>query len=150
MKLLLFLSVLFGFSNSLKIQDESSQVRSTYCSECTEVRIESTGGVMDYIPSAMGRYSLAGSFWNNDIPFFKSVSAEKYLVPDAFSSPNIYYLKWVVSGEIAGMDNEIQNNEYTDGFNCPWDIPDGWEYKTDSQWHPDPTFKVVCSQFREN
>ena len=26
------------------------------------------------------------------------MSAEKYLVPDAFSSPNIYYLKWVVSG----------------------------------------------------
>jgi hypothetical protein len=32
---------------------------------------------------------------------------------------------------------------YTDGINCPWDIPDQWEYEYQREWFVDPTLKVL-------
>jgi len=71
------------------------------------------------------------------------------LTPDPNSNPIIYYIKWVVSENIGGLNAGIQNEEYTNGVNCPWDIPDNWEYEYNRQWFVDPTLRVTCVRFKD-
>ena len=79
------------------------------------------------------------------MPFWKS-SDDQYLTPDPESSPSIYYLIWVVADNIGGFDAGITNNAYVNGFNCPYEIPDQWEYETGGEWFVDPTLRVTCTQ----
>ena len=71
------------------------------------------------------------------MPFWKS-SDDQYFTPDPESSPSIYYLIWVVADNIGGFDAGITNNAYVNGFNCPYEIPDQWEYETGGEWFVDP------------
>ena len=50
--------------------------------------------------------------------FFRAANGQ-YLTPDPNSNPIIYYIKWVVSESVGGLNAGIQNEEYTNGVNCP-------------------------------
>merc|ERR1712192_223659 len=67
-----------------------------FCEDCTEITISSSGGALQHLPEKMGAYALAGSLWENMMPFWKSAS-DQYITPDANSNPIIYYIKWVAS-----------------------------------------------------
>merc|ERR1711976_100277 len=156
MKGLLVLAVFVGVSSGLRLMNKeeveatfgpvnwNGNVRTTYCNQCTAVSIESSGGALESQPMRLGRFTVAGSLWENLVPIFKAPNGQ-YLTPDPNSNPIIYYLKWVVSETVGGINAGVQNEKYTDGINCPWDIPDNWEYYKDRQWCVDPTLKVRCS-----
>merc|ERR1712200_380342 len=101
-------------------------VRVKYCNNCVELKIASTGGALEHAAN------------------------RQYLTPDPNSNPIIYYIKWVVSESVGGLNAGIQNEEYTNGVNCPWDILDNWEYEYDRPWYVDPTLRVTCVRFRDN
>ena len=42
------------------------------------------------------------------------------------------------------------NDIYTDGINCPYEIPSGWKYEFDYNWYDDPTLKFECTKTRES
>merc|ERR1719220_867211 len=70
-----------------------------FCGDCSEVTISSSGGALQHLPEKMGAYALAGSLWENMMPFWKSTS-DQYITPDANSNPILYYIKWVVSDAV--------------------------------------------------
>ncbi|XP_023324918.1 uncharacterized protein LOC111698737 [Eurytemora carolleeae] len=156
---LLLAAVLVSFSMALPSMDKKEieerfgavnwdpNVKTLYCSDCIEVSVESTGGTLEHQPMRLGRYTVAGSLWENWIPLFKSES-NQWLTPDPNSNPVIYYIKWVISETVGGFNAGVQNNAYTDGFNCPWEIPDNWEYEYQRQWFIDPTLKIRCTKYR--
>jgi len=123
-------------------------VRAKYCDNCVELEISSTGGALEHDPNRLGRFNVAGALWENTVPFFEAANGQ-YLTPDPNSNPIIYYIKWVVSENIGGLNAGIQNEEYTNGVNCPWDIPDNWEYEYNRQWFVDPTLRVTCVRFKD-
>merc|ERR1711962_1515957 len=84
----------------------NTSLRATICTTCTVVKIESTAGAAENQPDKLGMF----------------------LTPDPSSNPVIYRLKWVVSEIIGGINAGIQNEKYTNGLHCPWDLPDSWEY----------------------
>jgi len=90
---------------------------------------------------------IAGSFWTDLVPFFKS-DAEQYLTMDQYSNPNRLYFKWDVCDNNNGLDAGITNDYYVNGLNCPWDIPDQWTYEYQGEWFVDPSLKIACSQWR--
>merc|ERR1712200_265022 len=118
-------------------------VRVKYCNNCVDLKIASTGGALEHAPNRLGNFNVAGALWENTVPFFEAANGQ-YLTPDPNSNPIIYYIKWVVSESVGGLNAGIQNEEYTNGVNCPWDIPDNWEYEYDRQWYVDPTLRVTC------
>ena len=87
-----------------------------------------------------------GSLWENMLPFWKS-SNNQYITPDPNSNPIMYYIKWVVSEMVAGFNAGIMNDAYTDGYNCPYEIPDQWQYEYQRQWSVDIYLKKVLSKF---
>merc|ERR1712189_63028 len=109
MQKLLVLTVIVGVSTALKLptltKEEieekfgpvnwSTDVKTTYCNQCTAISVESSGGALQYQPNRLGRFSVAGSLWENLVPIFKAPNGQ-YLTPDPNSNPIIYYLKWVV------------------------------------------------------
>ena len=46
------------------------------------------------------------------------------------------------------MNLDLMNDVYTDGINCPYEIPSGWTYEADYNWYPDPTLKFECTKKR--
>ena len=40
------------------------------------------------------------------------------------------------------------NDVYTDGINCPYDIPDQWQYLYLGYFYVDPTLKFTCTKTR--
>ena len=90
------------------------------------------------------RYTKEGSLWENMMPFWKSDN-NQYITPDPMSNPIMYYIKWVVSESVGGFNAGLMNDAYTDGYNCPYEIPDQWEYEFQRQWFVDPTLKVQCT-----
>merc|ERR1711974_468603 len=62
------------------------------------------------------------------IPFWKSAN-NQYITPDPNSNPIMYYIKWVVSEMVGGFNAGVMNEAYTDGYNCPYEIPDQWQYE---------------------
>ena len=80
------------------------------------------------------------------LPFWKS-SNNQYITPDPNSNPIMYYIKWVVSEMVAGFNAGIMNDAYTDGYNCPYEIPDQWQYEYQRQWSVDIYLKKVLSKF---
>ena len=76
---------------------------------------------------------MDGSLWENMLPFWKS-SNNQYITPDPNSNPIMYYIKWVVSEMVAGFNAGVMNDAYTDGYNCPYEIPDQWQYEYQRQW----------------
>jgi len=126
-----------------------ANVKTTYCSNCQEISVESRGGTLEHQPMRLGRFSVAGALWENMVPLFKASNGQ-YMTPDPNSNPVIYYLKWVISETVGGFNAGVQNNAYTDGIHCPWDIPDNWEYEYQRQWFVDPTLKVKCVRYRDD
>merc|ERR1712198_440667 len=114
------------------------------CTTCTVVKIESTAGAAQNQPDKLGTFEYAGAMWENTVPFFKN-DRGMFLTPDPSSNPVIYRLKWVVSEIIGGINAGTQNEKYTNGLHCPWDLPDSWEYMGMAfDWHIDTTLKVTC------
>jgi len=124
-------------------------VRTAFCDQCMEITVESSGGAQEHQPNRLGRFKRDGSLWENMVPFWTSDN-KQHITPDPMSNPIIYFVKWVVSETVGGFNAGIMNDEYTDGINCPYEIPDQWQYQYDRQWFVDPTLRVRCSKFREN
>ena len=119
-------------------------VRTQFCDQCTEITVTSTGGAMEHQPQRIVKYTKEGSLWENMMPFWKSDN-NQYITPDPMSNPIMYYIKWVVSESVGGFNAGLMNDAYTDGYNCPYEIPDQWEYEFQRQWFVDPTLKVQCT-----
>ena len=45
---------------------------------------------------------------------------------------------------------DLMNDIYTDGINCPYEIPSGWTYEFDYNWYADPTLKFECTKKRQS
>ena len=82
------------------------------------------------------------------VPFWKSTN-NQYITPDPNSNPIMYYIKWVISEMVGGFNAGVMNDAYVDGFNCPYEIPDQWQYEYQRQWFVDPTLRFTCTKTRE-
>jgi len=122
-----------------------ANVKTTYCYDCTEVTVSSRGGALEHQPNRLGRFVVHGSLWENMVPLYKADN-NQYLTPDPMSNPIIYFVKWVISETVGGFNAGIQNNAYTDGIVCPYEIPDQWEYEWQREWFIDPTLTVTCTR----
>merc|ERR1711951_185141 len=90
MQKLLVLTVIVGVSTALKLptltKEEieekfgpvnwSTDVKTTYCNQCTAISVESSGGALQYQPNRLGRFSVAGSLWENLVPIFKAPNGQ--------------------------------------------------------------------------
>merc|ERR1719283_511491 len=94
-------------------------------------------------------YVKDGSLWENMMPFWKSDN-NQYITPDPMSNPIQYYIKWVVSESVGGFNAGLMNDAYTDGYNCPYEIADQWQYEYQRQWFVDPTLKFTCTKTRDD
>merc|ERR1711978_569666 len=99
----------------------------------------------EHQPQRLHTYVKDGSLWEGMMPFWKSDN-NQYITPDPLSNPIMYYIKWVVSESVGGFNAGLQNNAYTDGYQCPYEIPDQWEYEYQRQWYVDPTLTFKCTQ----
>eukprot|EP00088_Acartia_fossae_P066927 TRINITY_DN83187_c0_g1_i1.p1 TRINITY_DN83187_c0_g1~~TRINITY_DN83187_c0_g1_i1.p1 ORF type:complete len:111 (+),score=11.50 TRINITY_DN83187_c0_g1_i1:26-334(+) len=98
----------------------------------------------------LGRYSIDGSVLENLLPYFKSENGRYYITLDMASNPMFYFVQWDIAETFTGYNSVIRNSKYTEGINCPWDFPDGWEYSTsDGNWIEDPTLIVECVDYRK-
>jgi len=122
-------------------------VKTDFCNQCMEITVSSTGGTQEHQPQRLGTYTVDGSVWENMVPFWKS-SNNQYITPDPMSNPIMYYLKWVVSEMVGGFNAGVMNDAYVDGYNCPYEIPDQWQYEYQRQWYIDPTLKFTCTKTR--
>ena len=113
-----------------------------------EITVSSTGGTLEHQPQRLGKYTVEGSIWENMIPFWKSEN-NQYITPDPNSNPIMYYIKWVISEMVGGFNAGVMNDAYVDGFNCPYEIPDQWQYEYQRQWFVDPTLRFTCTKTRE-
>ena len=134
----------FGESN-VKFE---KNVRTQFCNQCMEITLESKGGALEHQSQRIGKYTKDGSLWENMMPFWKSAN-NQYITPDALSNPIMYYIKWIVSESVGGFNSGLMNTAYTDGYHCPYEIPDQWQYEFGRQWYIDPTLKFSCSKTRE-
>merc|ERR1711997_1101003 len=66
-------------------------LRTNYCNQCMEITVSSTGGTQEHQPNRLGRYTVAGSLWDNMIPFWMSDNRQ-YITPDPNSNPMFYYI----------------------------------------------------------
>lgn len=48
------------------------------------------------------------------------------------------------------MTLDLMNDIYTDGINCPYEIPSGWTYEFDYNWYADSTLKFECTKTRQS
>ena len=48
------------------------------------------------------------------------------------------------------MTLDLMNEEYTDGINCPYEIPSGWQYEFDYNWYEDDSLKFECTKIRQS
>jgi len=124
-------------------------VRTQFCDQCTEITVTSTGGAMEHQPQRLATYVKDGSLWENMMPFWKSDN-NQYITPDPMSNPIQYYIKWVVSESVGGFNAGLMNDAYTDGYNCPYEIADQWQYEFERQWYVDPTLKFACTKTRDD
>merc|ERR1711974_92692 len=74
-------------------------------------------------------------------PNVRTNYCNQYITPDPNSNPIIYYLRWEVADNVGSLNSGIMNDAYTSGINCPYEIPDQWEYSYQLQWFVDPTLK---------
>merc|ERR1719433_712098 len=104
-----FLAVVFviGAASSFKISSKEDlikrfgeknvsfdrNVRTNYCNQCMEITVTSSGGTQEHQPNRLGKYTVAGSFWENMVPFWQS-DDRQYITPDPNSNPILYYMKW--------------------------------------------------------
>ena len=123
-------------------------VKTDFCNQCTEITVTSNGGAMEHQPQRLAKYQRDGSLWEGMMPFWKSDN-NQYITPDPMSNPIMYYIKWVVSESVGGFNAGLMNNAYVDGYNCPYEIPDQWEYEYGRQWFVDPTLTFVCTKTRD-
>merc|ERR1712241_1288372 len=54
------------------------------------------GGTQEHQPARLGKYSVAGSLWENMVPFWMAENRQ-YITPDPNSNPILYYMKWEIS-----------------------------------------------------
>merc|ERR1711900_82706 len=124
-------------------------VRTQFCDQCMEITVTSAGGALEHQPQRLHTYVKDGSLWEGMMPFWKSDN-NQYITPDPLSNPIMYYIKWVVSESVGGFNAGLQNNAFTDGYNCPYEIPDQWEYEYQRQWYVDPTLTFKCTKTRDH
>ena len=64
---------------------------------------DSTGGTQEHQPNRLGKYTVAGSLWDNMVPFWMS-ETRQYITPDPNSNPILYYMKWEISESVGGLN----------------------------------------------
>lgn len=78
------------------------------------------------------RYTKDEFLWEDLIATFSNENGFQ-MIPDPNSNPIMYYIKWdVVYGD--GWSPVITNDQYTNGFNCPFDISEKWLYEYQGHW----------------
>ena len=78
------------------------------------------------------RYTKDEFLWEDLIATFSNENGFQ-MIPDPNSNPIMYYIKWdVVYGD--GWSPVITNDQYTNGFNCPFDICEKWLYEYQGHW----------------
>ena len=68
-----------------------------------EITVTSSGGAAEHQPSRLGTFTLAGSLWENIVPFWMS-DKRQFITPNFNSNPTIYYLLWVISDSAEGFN----------------------------------------------
>merc|ERR1712038_833905 len=108
---LLVVAFLIGAASSFKISSEEDlikrfgeknvsfdpSVRTLYCNQCTEITVTSSGGTAEHQSNRLGRFTLAGSLWDNMVPLWKAEN-DQYITPDALSNPIINDGNWEIAG----------------------------------------------------
>merc|ERR1712055_53649 len=123
-------------------------VPTQFCNQCLEITVSSQGGAAEHQANRLGKFTFAGSLWEAMMPFWESDN-KQHITPDPLSNPIIYYIKWVVSETIGGFNAGLMNEKYVYDLNCPYEMPDQWEYEYQRQWFVDPTLRFTCTKFRE-
>ena len=77
--------------------------RTKYCNQCMEITVSSSGGTQEHQPNRLGRYTVAGSLWENSVPFWMSDNRQ-FITPDPNSNPIFYYIKWEISESVGGLN----------------------------------------------
>ena len=140
--------------------------RTNYCNQCMEITVTSSGGTQEHQPNRLGKYSVAGSLWENMVPFWMAENRQ-FITPDPNSNPILYYMKWEISESVGGLNAGrnlifcsmvslssvcpvgVMNDAYTSGINCPYEIPDQWKYLFIADWYVDPTLRFTCTKTRQ-
>merc|ERR1711971_1220842 len=79
----LLVAFLIGAASSFKISSKEDlikrfgeknvsfnpNVRTNYCNQCMEITVTSSGGTQEHQPNRLGKYKVAGSLWENMVPF---------------------------------------------------------------------------------
>ena len=63
----------------------------------------SSGGAAEHQPDSLGTFTLAGSLWENIVPFWMS-DKNQFITANPNSNPIIYYLMWVISDSVGGLN----------------------------------------------
>ena len=82
---------------------EILSLRTNYCNQCMEITVTSSGGTQEHQPARLGKYTVAGSLWENMVPFWMA-SNRQYITPDPNSNPILYYMKWEISESVGGLN----------------------------------------------
>ena len=77
--------------------------RTNYCNQCMEITVTSSGGTQEHQPNRLGKYSVAGSLWENMVPFWMAENRQ-FITPDPNSNPILYYMKWEISESVGGLN----------------------------------------------
>ena len=79
--------------------------RTNYCNQCMEITVSSTGGALEHQPNRLGKFSVAGSLWDNMVPFWVKAENNQYITPDPNSNPIIYYVRWEVADAVGSVNS---------------------------------------------
>ena len=69
-----------------------------------EITVSSTGGALEHQPNRLGKFSVAGSLWDNMVPFWVAEN-NQYITPDPNSNPIIYYVRWEVTDAVGSLNS---------------------------------------------
>ena len=64
----------------------------------------SSGGTAEHQPNSLGRFTVAGSLWDNMVPLWKAEN-DQYITPDATSNPVIYVVMWEIADQVGGFNS---------------------------------------------
>ena len=78
--------------------------RTLYCNQCTEITVTSSGGTAEHQSNSLGRFTVAGSLWDNMVPLWKAEN-DQYITPDATSNPVIYVVMWEIADQVGGFNS---------------------------------------------
>merc|ERR1711915_132337 len=126
----------------------------TFCNDCEEFIISSSGPAAQAYPDSFGTYKRDGSVFESMLPFFLNPDTGLYVTTHPWSNPMIYFAPWVVSVSPIGSYGDLSpitiktQDDYESGLLCPWDNEGlTWEYRTGNgnmDFAPDDTITVQC------